>query len=143
MALPASRLKDWLGRLGNDNAQGEYYLTDVIAMAVADGVQVTGVKAKNQAEIMGINDKKQLAEAERAMQRRTVEALMADGVTFADPARVDIRGELECGTDVFIDVNVVFEGDVYLGDNVRIGMNNLVRNSTIGPGTVVRSYNFV
>jgi len=139
MCCRAGRLKDWLGRLGNDNAQGEYYLTDVIAMAVADGVQVTGVKAKNQAEIMGINDKKQLAEAERAMQRRTVEALMADGVTFADPARVDIRGELECGTDVFIDVNVVFEGDVYLGDNVRIGMNNLVRNSTIGPGTVVRA----
>jgi bifunctional UDP-N-acetylglucosamine pyrophosphorylase/glucosamine-1-phosphate N-acetyltransferase len=132
-------LKDWLGRLKNDNAQGEFYLTDVIAMAVGDGVAVTGVKAEDQAEIMGINDKKQLAEAERAMQRRKVEELMASGVTFADPARVDIRGELECGADVFVDVNVVFEGNVTLGDNVRIGMNNLVRNSTIGSGTVVRA----
>ncbi len=135
----AGQLKDWLGRLNNDNAQGEYYLTDIIGMAVADGVTVHGVKAGDQVEIMGINDKKQLAEAERAMQQRQVDELMAAGVTFADPARVDIRGKLVCGTDVFIDVNVVFEGDVTLGDNVRIGMNNLLRNSAVGRGTTIRA----
>ena len=140
MCCPADRLKDWLERLDNDNTQGEYYLTDVIAMAVSDGVPVVGVKATDQVEIMGINDKRQLAEAERALQRRRVDALMDAGVTFADPARVDIRGQLTCGKDVFIDVNVVFEGDVTLGDGVRIGMNNLLRNSNIGDGTVVRAH---
>lgn len=139
MCCPAKQLKRWLGQLGNDNAQGEYYLTDVIGMAVADGVVVNGVKAEDQAEIMGINDKKQLAGAERALQFRLVEELMEQGVTFADPARVDIRGNLTCGREVFVDVNVVFEGDVTLGDNVRIGMNNLVRNSSLGEGTVVRA----
>ena len=114
----------------------EYYLTDVVAMAVADGVPVRGVRADNWTEVMGINDKKQLAEAERALQARLVDELMAKGVGFADPARVDIRGRLECGADVFIDVNAVFEGDVELGDNVRIESNNLVRDSRL-------SYNFV
>ena len=139
MCCAAGQLKNWLGQLKNDNTQGEYYLTDVIGMAVADGVVVNGIKADNQVEIMGINDKKQLAEAERALQSRLVEQLMEQGVTFADPARVDIRGDLVCGKDVFIDVNVVFEGDVTLGDNVRIGMNNLVRNSRLGNGTSVRA----
>ncbi|MDH3440909.1 MAG: bifunctional UDP-N-acetylglucosamine diphosphorylase/glucosamine-1-phosphate N-acetyltransferase GlmU [Gammaproteobacteria bacterium] len=139
MCCSAGQLKNWLGQLKNDNAQGEYYLTDVIGMAVADGVIVNGIKAGNQVEIMGINDKKQLAEAERALQSRLVEQLMEQGVTFADPARVDIRGKLDCGKDVFIDVNVVFEGDVSLGDDVRIGMNNLVRNSRLGNGTNVRA----
>ncbi len=133
------QLKDWLGRLKNDNEQGEYYLTDIIGIAVADGVTVHAVEAEDRVEIMGINDKKQLAEAERAMQRRQADELMAAGVTFADPARVDIRGKLVCGTDVFIDVNVVFEGDVTLGDNVRIGMNNLLRNSAVGRGTTIRA----
>ena len=137
MCCNAVRLKEWLGRLSNDNAQGEYYLTDVIGMAVEDGVTVNGVKASSQVEIMGINDKKQLAEAERALQRRRVEELMDAGVTLADPARVDIRGTLTCGKDVFIDVNVVFEGDVTLGDNVRIEMNNLVRNMNIGSNTTI------
>ena len=139
MCCAAGQLKHWLGQLNNDNAQGEYYLTDVIGMAVADGVVVNGIKARDQVEIMGINDKKQLAEAERAMQARLVDQLMEQGVTFADPARVDIRGEVHCGRDVFIDVNVVLEGEVTLGDNVRIGMNNLVRNSHIGAGTIVRA----
>jgi bifunctional UDP-N-acetylglucosamine pyrophosphorylase/glucosamine-1-phosphate N-acetyltransferase len=139
MCCPAAALKGWLDRLGNDNSQGEYYLTDVLAMAVADGVTVHGVVTDDEAEVMGINDKKQLADAERALQRRTVDALMAAGVTFADPARVDIRGELHCGRDVFIDVNVVFEGKVTLGDNVRIGMNNLLRDSRLGNGTVLRA----
>ncbi len=139
MLAPAGRMKGWLDRLGNDNAQGEYYLTDVIAMAVADGVRVHGVKAPNQEDVMGINDKKQLAEAERALQRRLVDELMAEGVGFADPARVDIRGRLTCGRDVYIDVNAVFEGDVTLGDGVRIESNNLIRDSRLGSGTVVHS----
>ena len=135
----AARFRGWLERLRNDNAQGEYYLTDVIAMAVTDGVPVHGIKADNQVEVMGINDKKQLAEAERALQARLVDELMAQGVGFADPARVDIRGTLDCGTDVFIDVNAVFEGDVVLGDRVRIESNNLIRNSRLGAGVVVHS----
>jgi bifunctional UDP-N-acetylglucosamine pyrophosphorylase/glucosamine-1-phosphate N-acetyltransferase len=137
MLCPGRRLKTWLGRLSNYNAQGEYYLTDVIAMAVADGVAVHGVKAQNQVEVMGINDRKQLAEAERALQARLVDELMCDGVGFADPARVDIRGKLSCGRDVFIDVNVVFEGDVTLGNGVRVEASNVIRDSALGDGVVV------
>lgn len=136
---PADKLKGWLKRLGNDNKQGEYYLTDVIGIAVADGVTVHGIKADSRVEIMGINDKKQLAEAERALQIRRAEELMHQGVGLADPARLDIRGTLTCGKDVYIDVNAIFEGDVTLGDNVRIESNNLIRDSKIGAGTVVHS----
>jgi len=139
MCAPAEKMKTWLGRLSNENSQGEYYLTDVLRMAVNDGVVVHGIKADNQAEVMGINDKKQLAEAERALQKRLVEELQADGVTFADPARVDIRGELTCGKDVFIDVNAVFEGRVSLGDNAKVESNNLIRDSRIGAGSVIHS----
>jgi bifunctional UDP-N-acetylglucosamine pyrophosphorylase/glucosamine-1-phosphate N-acetyltransferase len=139
MVCAAGRLRGWLENLGNDNAQGEYYLTDVIAMAVNDGVTVHGVKADSWTEVMGINDKKQLAEAERALQARLVDGLMKEGVGFADPARVDIRGTLKCGKDVFIDVNAVFEGDVELGDGVTIESNNLVRDSKLGAGTVLHS----
>jgi bifunctional UDP-N-acetylglucosamine pyrophosphorylase/glucosamine-1-phosphate N-acetyltransferase len=137
MLCPAANLKNWLNNLGNDNSQGEYYLTDVIAMAVADGITVHGVKADTWVEVMGINDKKQLAEAERALQARLVDELMAQGVGFADPARVDIRGNLACGKDVFIDINAVFEGEVSLGDAVHIESNNLIRDSKLGDGTVV------
>jgi bifunctional UDP-N-acetylglucosamine pyrophosphorylase/glucosamine-1-phosphate N-acetyltransferase len=137
MVCPGAKLRQWIGSLSNDNAQGEYYLTDVIGMAVADGIAVHGVKAQNQAEVMGINDKKQLAEAERALQARLVDELMSEGVGFADPARVDIRGELTCGRDVFIDVNAVFEGDVTLGNGVRIEANNVIRDSALGDGVVV------
>jgi bifunctional UDP-N-acetylglucosamine pyrophosphorylase/glucosamine-1-phosphate N-acetyltransferase len=136
---PGDKLKVWLSNLGNDNSQGEYYLTDVIAMAVADDVEVHGIKADSGAEVMGINDKKQLAEAERALQARLVDELMSEGVGFADPARVDIRGTLKCGKDVFIDVNAVFEGDVELGDGVHIESNNLIRDSKLGAGTVIHS----
>jgi len=108
-------------------------------MAVAEGVTVHGVKAENWTEVMGINDKKQLAEAERALQARLVDELMKEGVGFADPARVDIRGTLKCGKDVFVDVNAVFEGDVELGDGVKIESNNLVRDSRLGAGTVLHS----
>ena len=139
MVCPADKLRVWLANLGNDNAQGEYYLTDVIAMAVNDGVTVHGIKADTWTEVMGINDKKQLAEAERALQARLVDELMKEGVGFADPARVDIRGTLSCGMDVFIDVNAVFEGDVVLGDGVKIESNNLVRDSRLGAGTLVHS----
>ena len=139
MLTPAARLKRWLNNLGNDNAQGEYYLTDVIAMAVGDGVIVHGIKASKQEEVMGINDKKQLAEAERALQARLVDELMAAGVGFADPARVDIRGTLTCGKDVFIDINAVFEGAVELGDGTKIESNNLLRDSRLGVGTIVHS----
>ena len=139
MIAPAARLKRWLDKTGNDNAQGEYYLTDVVGLAVSDGVAVKGIKADNWTEVMGINDKKQLAEAERALQARLVEELMTQGVGFADPARVDIRGTLTCGKDVFIDVNAVIEGDVTLGDGARIEPNNLLRDSTLGAGTVVHS----
>ena len=139
MLCRADTLKAWLNRLGNDNAQGEYYLTDVIGMAVTDGVTVHGVKATNQEEVMGINDKKQLAEAERALQSRLVNELMAEGVGFADPARVDIRGRLKCGKDVFIDINAIFEGDVQLGDGVVIESNNLIRDSRLGNCTMVHS----
>ena len=137
MVCPAAKLRQWLGKLSNDNAQGEYYLTDVIGMAVADGITVHGVKAQNQVEVMGINDKKQLAEAERALQARLVDDLMTAGVGFADPSRVDIRGKLTCGRDVFIDVNAVFEGEVSLGNGVRIESNNVIRDSVIGSGVVV------
>ena len=136
---PADKLKYWLAQLKNDNSQGEYYLTDVIAMAVADNVTVHGIKAGSSAEVMGINDKKQLAEAERALQARRVDALMKEGVGFADPARVDIRGTLKCGTDVFIDVNAVFEGDVELGDGTVIESNNLIRDTKLGAKTLVHS----
>jgi len=139
LVCPAARLKRWLDNLGNDNAQGEYYLTDAVAMAVNDGVTVHGIKADSWIEVMGINDKKQLAEVERALQARLVDELMKEGVGFADPARVDIRGTLKCGTDVFIDVNAVFEGDVELGDGVKIESNNLVRDTKLGAGTVLHS----
>lgn len=137
LCAPAARLKPWLDRLQNANAQGEYYLTDVIGMAAAAGVFIRGVKAEDWKEVMGINDRKQLAAAERVLQRRLVDELMTQGVSFADPDRVDIRGKLDCGTDVFIDVNAVFEGDVTLGDNVRIEPNNVIRNSRLGSGTTV------
>jgi bifunctional UDP-N-acetylglucosamine pyrophosphorylase/glucosamine-1-phosphate N-acetyltransferase len=139
MMCGGARLRAWLAGLSNDNAQGEYYLTDVIAMAVGDGLTVHGIKAQDHVEVMGINDKKQLAEAERALQARLVDKLMEQGVGFADPARVDIRGKLTCGKDVFIDVNAVFEGEVSLGDGVIVESNNLLRDSHIGTGTVIHS----
>lgn len=137
--VPGRLLKTWLANLGNDNSQGEYYLTDIVAMANADGITVHGVKTDSWVEVMGINDKKQLAQAERALQARLVDELMQQGVGFADPARVDIRGTLTCGQDVFIDVNAIFEGTVELGDRVTIESNNLIRDSRIGSGTVIHS----
>ena len=120
LAAPTSMLRAWLKSLNTDNSQGEYYLTDVIAMAVADQVPVTGIVADDEAEVLGVNDRAQLAQAERIFQRRVTQELMRAGVTFADPDRVDIRGSLTCGTDCFIDVNTVFVGDVTLANNVVV-----------------------
>ena len=132
MAVSASHLKRWVARLENQNAQGEYYLTDVIAMAVADGVAVEPVSLASVFEVMGVNDRVQLSELERRYQRRRAEHLMRAGVTLLDPARFDLRGELQAGQDVVIDVNVVLEGRVRLGDRVTIGPNNWIRDADIG-----------
>ena len=135
----AGRLRDWLSRVGNENTQGEFYLTDVIALAVADGVTVEASLIANASEALGINDKRQLAAAERHYQLARADAVMSAGATLADPARIDIRGRLEVGMDVFIDVGAVFIGAVTLGDGCRIGPNAVVRDSTLGPGTVVHA----
>ena len=123
IACAAGHLKRWLGQLDNKNAQGEYYLTDIVGLAVAAGVAVEAVEAVSADEVLGINDKVQLAEAEHIYRRTVAENLMRDGVTIIDPQRIDVRGSLSCGRDVVIDVNSVFEGDVVLGDRVSIGAN--------------------
>lgn len=127
-----SRLCGWLERLTNDNAQGEYYLTDVIGFAVADGIAVASVQAPTLEEVSGVNDRAQLAALERYYQRRLADELMRRGVTLADPARIDIRGTLDTGRDVTLDVNLVIEGRVSLGSGVRIGPNCLIRDAVIG-----------
>ena len=137
MCVPAGRLRGWLGALGNDNAQGEYYLTDIIVMAVRAGCKVHAVVAPTVNEVLGVNDKLQLAELESAYRRQRAAALMLEGVTLVDPARFDARGPVEVGRDVYIDVNVVLEGSVRLGNRVRIGPNVVIRDSEIGDGTVV------
>lgn len=143
LAAPTTLLRGWLKNLKTDNSQGEYYLTDIIAMAVEDRVPVKGVVAQDEREVLGINDRIQLAQAERIFQRQQAQKLMQAGVTFADPDRVDIRGHLSCGIDCFIDVNTVFIGDVTLGDSVIVAPNSVVQDSTIGnsvtiqPNTVV------
>ncbi len=137
MAVPAARLRQWLGGLGNDNAQGEYYLTDVVAMAVKAKVPVRPLTALQETEVLGVNDRLQLAQLEAVLRARHAEAALRAGATLADPARFDQRGHLALGRDVFIDVNVVFEGRVVLGDRVRIGPNCLLRDVTIGADTQV------
>jgi len=139
MAVPAGKLREWLARLRNDNAQGEYYLTDIVAMAVSDGVPVAAVSAADPVEVQGVNDRAQLAELERALQRRQAQALMKQGVTLADPNRFDLRGQLECGRDCFIDVNVVLSGKVVLGDGVEIGPNCVIRDAVIDSGAVIEA----
>src|SRR5262245_1212509 len=135
LAAPAKLLKKWIGRLKNNNAQGEYLLTDIVAMAVKDKVKVNPLIAPTVAEVLGINDKVQLAEVEALRRAQVAKDLMVAGVTLVDPARVDVRGTLTHGVDVFIDVNVVFEGDVTLGDRVKIGPNCVIRNAKIGNDT--------
>ena len=140
MAAPTAQLKRWLARLTNDNAQGEYYLTDVVAMAVADGVHVVATRTANDTEVLGVNSPAQLAELERRWQRAQAEALMEAGVRLADPARIDVRGELLCGPDVDIDVNCVFEGRVEIGEGARIGPHCYIRNATIAPRAVIHPF---
>jgi bifunctional UDP-N-acetylglucosamine pyrophosphorylase / glucosamine-1-phosphate N-acetyltransferase len=137
LAAPAGRLRAWLEGLSNANVQGEYYLTDCVAAAVADGVRVEAMPAPTIAEVLGINDRAQLAAMETALRARITSELMAAGVSFVDPARVDVRGRLDCGRDVIVDVNAVFEGVVELGDDVMIGPNVVIRNSRLGAGCVV------
>jgi len=137
LAAPAGLLKRWLARLTNENAQREYYLTDVIAMAVAEGIAVEPLMAGSAAEILGVNDKMQLAQVEAEHRRREVRELMLAGVTVLDPERLDVRGTVRAGRDVVLDVNVILEGQVRLGDRVRIGPHCIVRDSDIGTDTEV------
>jgi bifunctional UDP-N-acetylglucosamine pyrophosphorylase / glucosamine-1-phosphate N-acetyltransferase len=140
MAMSARRLSGWLGRLTKRNVQKEYYLTDVVSLAVGDGVRVRGVKVEDAWEVAGVNSKRELAAIERQYQLKEAARLLNEAVSLADPARIDVRGELSCGTDVAIDVNCVFEGKVTLADGVRIGPNCLLRNVRIGPGTEILAF---
>lgn len=143
MAAPTAWLKRWLPELRNDNSQAEYYLTDVVAMAVADGVAVLTTQVADETEVLGVNSPAQLADLERRCQRRLADAQMEAGVRLADPARFDLRGELHCGSDVEIDVNCVFEGQVSLGDGVRIGANCVIRNARIGARAVIHPFTHI
>jgi len=143
MAVPNALLKRWLSRLTNDNAQGEYYLTDIVALAVQDGVKVVAVRAADPIQVEGVNSPLQLAQLERAYQLRQARRLMEQGVRLADPARFDVRGELECGQDVDIDVNCVFEGRVSLADGVRIGANCVIANAAIAAGAVIHPFTHI
>ena len=143
MAVPTPQLKRWLARLKNDNAQGEYYLTDIVAMAVADQVPVVAAQPADEAEVLGVNSPLQLADLERRHQLALATGFMEAGVRLADPARFDLRGELRCGSDVEIDVNCIFEGQVSLGDGVRIGANCVIRNASIGANAVIHPFTHI
>ncbi len=143
MAVPAQRLAQWLSRLDNQNAQNEYYLTDVVKFAVADGVRVLAHRIHDAVQVAGVNSPAQLAELERAHQARVAAALLEQGVRLADPARLDVRGALRCGQDVDIDVNCVFEGTVSLGDGVRIGANCVIANARIEAGAVIHPFTHI
>lgn len=135
MAAPAGHLRKWLAALRNDNAQGEYYLTDIVVMAVRDGLKINAVISPTETEVQGVNDKVQLAQLESALRMERATQLMLQGVTLADPARTDIRGAVTAGRDVFIDVNVVMVGNVTLGDRVSIGPNCYLRDCSIAADT--------
>ena len=143
LAAPRGKLGEWLARLSNDNAQGEYYLTDIVAAAVADGVAIEVRHPGASHESLGVNSKVELAALERRFQMNEAAKLLESGVTLADPARVDVRGELTCGHDVSIDVNCIFEGRVSLGDGVKIGANCILRDASVGAGTEVKPFTLV
>jgi bifunctional UDP-N-acetylglucosamine pyrophosphorylase / glucosamine-1-phosphate N-acetyltransferase len=143
MAVDNSALSEWLKNLGNDNAQGEYYLTDIVGMASQQGISVGGVLAPNEPEITGINSKSDLAMIERCYQQQQAAKLLQQGVTLSDPARIDIRGKLAVGRDVSIDVGCVFEGEVTLADGVRIGPYCVIRNASIDVGTAIAAYTHI
>ena len=139
-ALSAQRLAGWLKKITNRNAQKEYYLTDIVALAVAEDVPVVAVKTQDAWEVAGVNSKRELADLERHYQRKEAERLLDDGVPLADPARIDVRGALQCGRDVSIDVNCLFEGRVTLGDGVRVGANCVLRDVAVGAETQVFAF---
>ena len=143
MAVPARLLKPWLARLDNKNAQQEYYLTDVVKFAVADGMKVVAVKTHDAVQVAGVNSPVQLAELERAYQQRQAHTLMNQGVRLADPDRLDVRGTLECGQDVDIDINCIFEGQVSLGHGVKIGAHCVIANAHIADGAVIHPYTHI
>ena len=140
MVAPTRLLKQWLGRIKNENAQGEYYLTDIVALAVADGVPVVSAQPSAQWEVAGVNSKVQLAELERIHQRNIANRLLEQGVTLMDPARIDVRGELVCGRDVSIDVGCVFEGKVELGDSVKVAAHSVIVNARILAGAQIKPF---
>lgn len=140
LCLPAGKLAGWLSRLDNKNAQGEYYLTDVIGMAAAEGERVIPCHPAAEWEVLGINSRAQLAELERLHQRNQAQQLMAEGVTLIDPSRIDVRGTLRCGRDVQIDINAIFEGDVILGDGVQIGANCVLKNAELAAGVQLKPF---
>ena len=140
MVAPTAHLKQWLSSLSNNNAQGEYYLTDIVAQAVRDGVTVTSAQPGAEWEVAGVNSKVQLAQLERIHQNNIAHALLERGVTLLDPARIDVRGELICGRDVTIDVGCVFEGVVELADGVRVGANNVLVNAKVAAGAQIKPF---
>ena len=139
LALPAQLLSDWIPQLSSNNAQGEYYLTDIIAMAAEQGVRIQAIQPATEQEVQGVNNRLQQAELERWYQRRQAEALMLEGVSLADPARLDVRGEVSVGHDVAIDINVILEGKVTIGDNVTIEANCIIKDSIIGSGSHIKA----
>lgn len=143
MAVPTPQLSRWLSRLKPQNAQGEYYLTDIIEFATGEGIVVHGVVAPTNEEVAGVNDRSQLATLERSFQLQQANRLMLNGVSIADPARLDIRGQVTVGQDCFIDVNVILQGRVTLGDGVRIGAGSIICDSTLGQGTEVMPHTIV
>lgn len=143
MILPNMYLESWLDRLSNNNTQGEYYLTDIIAMAVDDGIQIETSNPSSEWEVVGVNDKVQLSSLERIYQQDIANKLMEQGVMLADPARLDVRGKLVCGNDVEIDVNCIFEGNVRLGDGVKVNANCILRNVVVSDGTVIHPFSML
>ncbi len=143
MAMPNKQLKNWLSRLSNNNTQKEYYLTDIIEFAVKDGVEVVAEITTDEWSVTGINSKTDLAQIERIYQTRVAQTLLQQGVTLKDPARLDVRGSLVCGRDVEIDVNCLFEGNVSLGDNVKIAANCIIKNAVIKAGTQIAAYTHI
>jgi bifunctional UDP-N-acetylglucosamine pyrophosphorylase/glucosamine-1-phosphate N-acetyltransferase len=140
VVAPTKKLKSWLGRLQNHNAQKEYYLTDIVALATRERVPVAAIQPEAPWETLGVNSRGQLADLERTYQRNLAAALMEQGTMLADPSRCDVRGNLACGRDVAIDVNCVFEGEVRLGDGVSVGANCVLRNVTVGAGTRIEAF---
>jgi bifunctional UDP-N-acetylglucosamine pyrophosphorylase / glucosamine-1-phosphate N-acetyltransferase len=143
MAAPTALLKRWVMALKNDNVQKEFYLTDIVAMAVAQGVPVAASAATSETEVLGVNSPVQLADLERRFQLQNAHLLMEAGVRLADPARIDVRGQLACGSDVDIDVNCVFEGQVHIGDGARIGANCVIRDARIAAGVVIHPFTHI